>query len=119
MKDELNIPPELVSAIVDGVVARFRPILTGLQTKPSQGYGLIGMVESSSRGEGQQNRSHTLPEIGYIRLKEILEIIPVSKSTWYKGIAEGRYPKPTKRFGPRIAAWDIRDIRALLDNKVA
>ena len=119
MKGELNIPPELVSAIVDGVVARFRPILTGLQTKPSQGDGLIGLVELASRGKGQQDRPRTLPEVGYIRLKEILEIIPVSKSTWYKGIAEGRYPKPTKRFGPRIAAWDIRDIRALLDNKVA
>ena len=119
MKGELNIPPDLVSAIVDGVVARFRPILTRLQTKPSQGDGLIGMVESASRGEGQQDRQRTLPEVGFIRLKEILEIIPVSKSTWYKGIAEGRYPKPTKRFGPRIAAWDVRDIRALLDNKVA
>ena len=71
------------------------------------------------RGEGQQDRPRTLPEFGFIRLKEILEIIPISKSTWYKGIAEGRYPKQTKRFGPRIAAWDIRDIRALLDNKVA
>ena len=37
LKDELNIPPELVSAIVDGVVARFRPILTGLQTNPHRG----------------------------------------------------------------------------------
>ena len=119
MKGELNITPELVSAIVDGVVARFRPILTGLQTKPSQGDGLIGMVELASRGEGQQDRPHTLPEVGYIRLEGILKLIPISKSTWYKGIAEGRYPKPTKRFGPRIAAWDVRDIRALLDNKVA
>ena len=81
--------------------------------------GLIGMAESASKGEGQQDKPRTLPEVGYIRLKEILEIIPVSKSTWYKGIAEGRYPKPTKRFGPRIAAWDIHDIRAILENKVA
>lgn len=97
------------------------PMMSSLEAsrQSRQVKGLIGMAESASRGEGQQDRQCTLPEIGYIRLKEILEIIPVSKSTWYKGIAEGRYPKPTKRFGPRIAAWDIRDIRALLDNKVA
>ena len=45
MKVEISIPPELVSAIVDDVVARLKPILTGLQTNPSQADDLMGMAE--------------------------------------------------------------------------
>jgi prophage regulatory protein len=55
-----------------------------------------------------------LPQEGYIRLTKVLAVIPVSKSTWYDGVKTGKYPQPTKKFGPRVAAWDVRDIRALL-----
>ena len=41
-------------------------------------------------------------------------IIPVSRSSWYKGIAEGRYPKPVK-LSERASAWKIEDIRKLID----
>ena len=128
MKVVLNIPPELVTAIAEEVVARLRPILKGLQTMhPKVGDKTrvveldkyLGGVGSISRGEEQQDRQRTLPQVGYIRLKEVLAIIPVSKSTWYKGIADGRYPKPTKRLGSRIAAWDVNDIRSLLERGVA
>jgi len=60
--------------------------------------------------------NNPLPETGYVRLPAVLAVIPVSKSTWWNGIKEGRYPKPTKKFGPKIAAWDVRDIRALIDS---
>ena len=45
MKAELNIPPELVGAIADAVMARLKPILTGLQTNPSQVDDLMGVAE--------------------------------------------------------------------------
>ena len=47
MKAELNIPPELVGAIADAVMARLKPILTGLQANPSQSDDLMGVVELS------------------------------------------------------------------------
>ncbi len=56
-----------------------------------------------------------LPQTGLVRLSGILAPngpIPVSKSTWWRGVAEGRYPKPVK-LGPRITAWRVEDIRAL------
>jgi predicted DNA-binding transcriptional regulator AlpA len=56
-----------------------------------------------------------LPPSGFVRLPEVLKLIPVSRSTWYQGIAEGRFPAPTKRFGPRLALWSVKDIRALID----
>jgi prophage regulatory protein len=71
--------------------------------------------------------SNHLPETGYIRLPQILgdrkadppipAVIPISKSSWWNGIRHGRYPKPSKKFGPRIAAWDVKDIRALLERE--
>lgn len=67
---------------------------------------------------------HKLPETGYLRLPQIIgdpkaeppipAIIPVGKSTWWNGVRSGRFPKPVK-LGPRITAWDVSSIRALVD----
>ena len=125
MKIELEIPESVSQAIADAVVARLKPMMTGLQVKPPQVDDPMGLVKylggigSISRDEKQKDRKRTLPQVGYIRLKEVLALIPVSKSTWYKGIADGRYPKPTKVLGSRIAAWDVKDIRSLLERGVA
>jgi prophage regulatory protein len=58
-----------------------------------------------------------LPETGLLRLKSIIAPngpIPVSKSTWWAGVKDGRFPKPVK-LGERITVWRAEDIRALLD----
>ncbi len=59
---------------------------------------------------------HSLPAEGFLRLSSILAPggpIPVSKSTWWAGVKAGRFPKPVK-LGPRITAWRVEDIRALI-----
>ncbi len=40
--------------------------------------------------------------------------IPVGKSTWWSGVADGRFPKPIK-LGPRISVWKKEDIEALIE----
>ncbi|MEH6477403.1 MAG: AlpA family phage regulatory protein [Sneathiella sp.] len=60
--------------------------------------------------------SSSLPEVGFIRLPGILKIFPVSKSTWWAGVKEGKYPKPVK-LGPKITAWRVNDIRKLIASK--
>jgi predicted DNA-binding transcriptional regulator AlpA len=60
-----------------------------------------------------------LPETGFVRLKSIVGTgrpIPVSKSTWWAGVKCGRYPQPVK-LGPRITAWRVEDIRALINRQ--
>lgn len=52
----------------------------------------------------------TLPETGYVRLKEVLHFIPISKSKLYADIKAGCFPKP-KKLGPRVSAWHVNDIR--------
>ena len=57
--------------------------------------------------------NHILPETGFVRLPEVLKVFPVSKSSWWAGVKENRYPKPVK-LGPKMTAWRVEDIRALI-----
>jgi hypothetical protein len=48
----------------------------------------------------------TLPDTGFVRLNSIIAPagpIPVSKSTWWQGVKDGRFPKPGgARFRPGV-----------------
>ncbi len=61
------------------------------------------------------DNSNILPETGYVRLYDVLRVIPVGKSTWWAGVKSGRFPKGAK-LGPRITAWRVEDIRTLIDS---
>lgn len=50
-----------------------------------------------------------------LRLPQVLEIIPVSKSTWWAGVASGRFPSSVK-IGPKTTAWRAQDIYTLIDS---
>ncbi len=56
-----------------------------------------------------------IPETGFFRINQVLEFFPVSRSTWWAGVREGRYPAPVK-LGPRTTAWRVADIRALMES---
>ncbi len=51
--------------------------------------------------------------IQFLRINQVLEKIPVSRSSWWAGCKSGRYPKPVK-LGPRTTAWRLSDINELL-----
>ncbi len=53
--------------------------------------------------------------LGFMRLSQILELIPVGKSTWWAGVKDGRFPKPIK-LSERITVWRIEDIHKLIQN---
>lgn len=50
-----------------------------------------------------------------IRLKEVLEILPISKSTFWSGVKNGRYPKPTYSLGPKTPTWVLSSILHLVN----
>jgi prophage regulatory protein len=60
--------------------------------------------------------NYALPETGFIRLPQVLKVFPVSKSSWWAGVKDGRFPKPVK-LGPKTTAWRVQDIRALIDSQ--
>lgn len=70
------------------------------------------------------NMANQLPETGYMRLpniigdakREIPAIFPISKSAWWAGVRDGRYPASVK-LGPRTTAWRVEDIRKLIEGQ--
>ena len=55
----------------------------------------------------------SIPATGFLRLPQVLHIVPISKSAWWEGCKNGRFPKPVK-LGPRTTAWKAEDIAALV-----
>ena len=58
-----------------------------------------------------------LPKEGFVRLPQVLAVIPVSKTQFWEGIKTGnREPFKLKRkHGPRTTAWRVEDIRGLIE----
>ena len=50
---------------------------------------------------------------GFLRLKQVLMLIPISRSSWWAGVAEGKYPRPIK-LGQRVTVWRVSDIQKLI-----
>lgn len=76
------------------------------------------MTEHSLSGDNRQKTNPSFPQTGFLRLSSILAPtgpIPVSRSTWWAGVKDGRFPKPVK-LGPRITVWRAEDVNALIDN---
>jgi predicted DNA-binding transcriptional regulator AlpA len=48
-----------------------------------------------------------------LRLNEVLRRFPVSKSSWWLGVKERRYPAPVK-IGRRAVAWSETEINNLI-----
>ncbi|HJA78202.1 MAG TPA: AlpA family phage regulatory protein [Candidatus Desulfovibrio intestinavium] len=64
--------------------------------------------------ETVQNVAPHLPEVGFVRLAEVLRLIPVSKTAWFKGVSEGRFPRPVK-LGRRASGYRVQDVRDLIE----
>ena len=62
----------------------------------------------------------TLPKSGFVRLNAILAPngpLPIGRSTWWRGVKSGRFPKPIK-FGPNTSMWDVEEIHDLLNTLI-
>lgn len=51
-----------------------------------------------------------------LRLKDVLELIPVSKSTWWDGVKKGKFPESIK-LGERTTCWRESEILALMQRE--
>ena len=55
-----------------------------------------------------------LPETGFVRLPQIRSLIPISRSAWWAGIREGKFPQGIK-LGSKTTVWRAEDIRNLIE----
>jgi prophage regulatory protein len=59
-----------------------------------------------------------LPVTGFIRQRELLEIIPFSASTLWRRVRMATFPAPTK-LSERVTAWQCEAVRQWLDEQGA
>lgn len=71
---------------------------------------------------GTQKIGQSIPESltkdVLLRLPQVLMVVPIPKSSWWRGVKEGRYPQGIK-LGPRTTAWRASEINALIDRLTA
>ena len=53
---------------------------------------------------------------GFLRDKQVLEIIPISRATLWGWVKTGKFPKPVK-LGPRTTAWSASDVREWMESR--
>ena len=83
--------------------------------------GAVNQMTKNPRANAQPNATPAAgalpspqnPDIALWRLPTVLAHVPVSRSHWWAGVAEGRYPAPVK-LSKRCVAWRSADIRALI-----
>ena len=61
---------------------------------------------------------HDLPAEGFVRFRQVLSVIPVSRSAFLRGVKTGSYPAPVK-LGKKTVAWRVCDVRALIERLAA
>lgn len=69
--------------------------------------------EADRRRMAAERAAALLRSDALLRLREVLALVPVSPSTWWLGVREGRFPAGLK-LGARCTAWPAATIRELL-----
>lgn len=59
-----------------------------------------------------------IPADGFMRLRQILEIVPISKSHWWALVRDGAAPSALK-LSPRCTAWLAKDVREFCERMSA
>ena len=57
----------------------------------------------------------TLPETGFVRLNQILTVLPMSASTLLAWEKQGRFPASVK-LGPRMTVWRASCVRSFMES---
>jgi prophage regulatory protein len=53
-----------------------------------------------------------------LRLPQVRQVVPLSRSEIYRRIAVGKFPKPIK-LGARVVAWDFDEVQAYVREKLS
>ena len=73
------------------------------------------VIKTMPHVSSDSNQNIVLPSSGFLRLRRVLQIVPIGRSTLYQKIKLGTFP-PAVKLGPRISAWRAADIHEYLKN---
>ena len=54
-----------------------------------------------------------MTDAGFLRLRQVLDVVPVCRTRWYEGVRKGDFPSPVKM--GRVSFWRKTDIAALIE----
>ena len=77
----------------------------------------MGVVESVLLVKAQFGTMNH--DFGLLRLKEVMKITSLSKSTIYRRLNEGKFPERMKNLGGNVTAWRVSDIKKYVNGGVA
>ncbi len=60
--------------------------------------------------------SQDLPSTGFLRQFKVLKLVPFSKSTLWRRVKDGTFPKPLK-LSNRVTVWRVEDIRQWIEQQ--
>jgi len=49
----------------------------------------------------------------WIKLGQVLKILPISRNFWWAGVKAGRFPQGV-RLGPKVVLWKKSEVEAVL-----
>jgi predicted DNA-binding transcriptional regulator AlpA len=118
--DQLPSPAPSISAAMPAASSSSSPVLAEPQTPKAPVAAEVGEKPSVKRRppkpRPQVNRVVNLDQPGFLSLRDVLAILPVSKSTLYDGIDKGTYPESVKLGKGRRVGWRTADIKKLVDD---
>jgi predicted DNA-binding transcriptional regulator AlpA len=65
-----------------------------------------------------EERYGVLPVNGFVRERELLEIIPFSHATLWRKVKTGEFPAPVK-LSDRITAWRADEVRGWMESRAS
>jgi predicted DNA-binding transcriptional regulator AlpA len=71
------------------------------------------LIRLSTNGVTKMNKLLRVRDIVRDKKSGTFGYLPISKSAWWQGVAEGKYPQPIK-LGPKTTCWRESDILALI-----
>jgi predicted DNA-binding transcriptional regulator AlpA len=63
----------------------------------------------------EKGQAEMLPPVTLLRKPQVLARLGIPKSSWDRGVRQGRYPRPIK-IGQRAVAWTSTSIDALIES---
>lgn len=58
----------------------------------------------------------TLPDSAHVRIPTVAALFACSPATIWRGVRDGRIPKPVKHF-ERASSWNVAELRAALQGQ--
>ena len=73
------------------------------------------MTKATQTEPASETTPKQLPLEGFVRLKLILEFVPVSAATIWRKVKDGTFPQPIK-LSKQVTVWKAKDVREWLES---